>query len=114
MRLVAEYLKHAEFCRTLADMAQPQDKKILEELADKWERVAAIREQDLMKRKTALAPDGPFCEPKLTNVPPLPAAWSIGDLAPICRACRVCKEYRVGPPEFVAKATASPYDRNKG
>jgi hypothetical protein len=34
MRLVAEYLKHAEFCRTLADMAQPQDKKILEELAD--------------------------------------------------------------------------------
>jgi hypothetical protein len=51
MRLVAEYLKHAEFCRTLADMAQPQDKKILEELADKWERVAALREQDLIEAK---------------------------------------------------------------
>jgi hypothetical protein len=32
-------------------MAQPQDKKILEELADKWERVAAIREQDLIEAK---------------------------------------------------------------
>jgi hypothetical protein len=33
-----------------------------------------------------------------------------------CRACRGRKEYRVGPLEFVAKATASPEncDRNEG
>jgi hypothetical protein len=32
-------------------MTQPQDKKILEELAKAWEKVAALREQDLIDAK---------------------------------------------------------------
>jgi hypothetical protein len=43
MRVIAEYLQHAIDCRTLAErMTQPQDKKILEELAKAWEKVAAL------------------------------------------------------------------------
>jgi len=52
MRVIAEYLQHAIDCRTLAErMTQPQDKKILEELAKAWEKVAALREQDLIDAK---------------------------------------------------------------
>jgi hypothetical protein len=40
-------------------MTQPQDKKILEEIAEAWERVAALRERDLIDAKTAFAPDQP-------------------------------------------------------
>ena len=44
MRATAEYLQHAIACRTLAErMTQPQDKKILEELAQAWEKIAASR-----------------------------------------------------------------------
>jgi hypothetical protein len=32
-------------------MAQPQDKKILEELAEAWEKTAALREQDVVDAK---------------------------------------------------------------
>jgi hypothetical protein len=32
-------------------MTQPQDKKILEELAKAWEKVAALRERDLIDAK---------------------------------------------------------------
>ena len=60
MRATAEYLQHAIACRTLAErMTQPQDKKILEELAQAWERIAALRERDLVDAKTAIAPDQP-------------------------------------------------------
>ena len=59
MRAIAEYLQHAIDCRTLAEgMTQPQDKKILEELAKAWEKVAALREQDLIDAKAAIAPHG--------------------------------------------------------
>ena len=52
MRAIAEYLQHAIDCRTLAErMTLPQDKKILEELAKAWEKVAALREQDLIDAK---------------------------------------------------------------
>ena len=52
MRAIAEYLQHAIDCRTLAErMTQPQDKKILEELAKAWEKIAALREQDLIDAK---------------------------------------------------------------
>jgi hypothetical protein len=52
MRATAEYLQHAIACRTLAErMTQPQDKKILEELAQAWEKIAALRERDLIDAK---------------------------------------------------------------
>jgi hypothetical protein len=52
MRATAEYLQHAIDWRTLAErVTQPQDKKILEELAKAWEKVAALREQDLIDAK---------------------------------------------------------------
>ena len=54
MRAIAEYLQHAIECRTLAKrVTQPQDRKILEELAEAWEKVAALRERDLINAKTA-------------------------------------------------------------
>jgi hypothetical protein len=58
MRAIAEYLKHAIECRTLAKrVTQRQDKKILEELAEAWEKVAALRERDLFSAKTANLPN---------------------------------------------------------
>ena len=39
-------------------MTQPQDKKLLEELAKAWERIAALRERDLVDAKDVIAPDG--------------------------------------------------------
>ena len=54
MRATAEYLHHAIACRTLAErMAQPQDKKILEEIAGAWEKIAALRERDLIDAKNS-------------------------------------------------------------
>jgi hypothetical protein len=58
MRATAEYIQHALHCRTLAGhMTRPQDKKILEELAEAWEKIAALRERDLIDAKTAIAPN---------------------------------------------------------
>ena len=58
MRAIAEYLQHAIECRTLAErVTQPQDRKILEELAEAWEKVAALRERDLINAKTANSPN---------------------------------------------------------
>jgi hypothetical protein len=52
MRAIAGYLQHATHCRILAEaVAQPQDKKILEELARAWEKIAAIREHDIIDAK---------------------------------------------------------------
>jgi hypothetical protein len=43
MRAVADYIKHAMDCRTLAERTtQPDDKRLLEELAQAWEKVAAL------------------------------------------------------------------------
>ena len=52
MHPIAEYLQHAIACRELAErMPRPGDKKIFEELANAWERIAALREQDLIEAK---------------------------------------------------------------
>jgi hypothetical protein len=52
MHPIAEYLQHAIACRELAErMTRPGDKKIFEELANAWERIAALREQDLIEAK---------------------------------------------------------------
>ena len=52
MRAIADYLQHAIECRSLAEhMTQPQDKKMLEELATAWEKIAAMRENDLIEAK---------------------------------------------------------------
>jgi hypothetical protein len=49
MRAIADYLHHALHCRRLAEsMAEPKDKKILEEIARAWEKIAAIHENDLI------------------------------------------------------------------
>jgi hypothetical protein len=49
---IAEYLQHAITCRELAErVTQPGDKKILEELANAWEKIAALQEQDLIEAK---------------------------------------------------------------
>jgi hypothetical protein len=58
MHPIAEYLQHAIACRELAErMTQPGDKKIFEELANAWERIAALRERDLINAKTANSPN---------------------------------------------------------
>jgi hypothetical protein len=49
---IADYLQYAIHCRILAEaVAEPQDKKILEELARAWEKIAAMREHDLIDAK---------------------------------------------------------------
>jgi hypothetical protein len=54
MRAVADYIKHAMDCRTLAErMTQPDDKRLLEGLAQAWEKVAALRQQDLVDAKNS-------------------------------------------------------------
>jgi hypothetical protein len=49
MRAAAEYRKRAEECRRLAQqMVAPQDKRALEELADRWEMLEKLRDRDLV------------------------------------------------------------------
>jgi hypothetical protein len=41
-------------CRTLAErIRQPDDKRILEEMAEAWEKMAALRQQDLLDAKNS-------------------------------------------------------------
>jgi hypothetical protein len=45
----AAILQHAKECRDLAArMIRPNERKILEEIADQWEKLAALREHDLI------------------------------------------------------------------
>jgi hypothetical protein len=61
MRTLAEYLKHAEECRRLAEsMAAPEDKRLLQELAQTWERLARMRQKDITADGIEIPP-----EPKL-------------------------------------------------
>ena len=54
MRL-EEYKKHAKDCRSLAaKVTRPEDKVTLEEIAKAWEKVAALREDDLHEGYEAL------------------------------------------------------------
>ena len=56
MRKVVEYKQHAKDRRALAAWAaQPGDKTILEEMATAWDKIAALREQDLEHAKEILA-----------------------------------------------------------
>jgi hypothetical protein len=48
MRKLEEYKQNAKQCRALAALAtRPEDKVTLEEIAEEWEKVAALRERDL-------------------------------------------------------------------
>lgn len=47
MRTVAEYRIHADKCRELANLIPtPTEKKILEEIARSWEKLADLRKRD--------------------------------------------------------------------
>jgi hypothetical protein len=49
MRAAAEYRKHAEECRRLAQqMVAPEDKRALEEMAKIWEMLEKLRDRDLV------------------------------------------------------------------
>jgi hypothetical protein len=59
MRATAEYIQRAIACRILAGrMTRPEDKMMLEQLAEAWEKVAALRQRDLIDAKIAIAPAG--------------------------------------------------------
>ena len=49
MRKVEQYKQNAKHCRALAAQTTtlPEDKVTLEEIAKAWEKVAALREDDL-------------------------------------------------------------------
>ena len=51
-----EYKQHAKHCRALAARTTtlPEDKLTLEEIANAWEKVAALREHDLHEGYEAL------------------------------------------------------------
>jgi hypothetical protein len=52
MRAVIDYIKHAMECRSLAErMTQPDDKRVLQELAQAWEKIAILRQRDLLDAK---------------------------------------------------------------
>jgi hypothetical protein len=45
---VEEYSKHAEECRKLADLtAKPEDKRVFEDLAQTWKRLADLRKNEV-------------------------------------------------------------------
>ena len=46
MRTVAEYRAHAEKCREQAFMNGPTDEKILQGMAETWEKLADLRKRD--------------------------------------------------------------------
>jgi hypothetical protein len=47
MHTAAEYSKHAEECRKLADQtANPEDKKVFEDIAQTWEKLAELSKND--------------------------------------------------------------------
>ena len=49
MRDVTKYKHHAKECRGLAArMTCPNERKILEDIAHQWEKLAALREHDLI------------------------------------------------------------------
>jgi hypothetical protein len=48
MRDVTKYKQHAKECRDLAArITRPNERKILENIADQWEKLATLREHDL-------------------------------------------------------------------
>jgi hypothetical protein len=54
MRAAAEYRKQAEECRRLAQqMAAPEDKRTLQELAETWEMLAKLHDRELIPENKA-------------------------------------------------------------
>jgi hypothetical protein len=54
MQTVAEYRTHAKKCRELANLVTtPTEKKILEEMAQSWEKLADLREGDRESEREA-------------------------------------------------------------
>ena len=48
MKAVAEYRKNAEGCRKLAqELAKPEQRKMLEQMANTWDRLADQREKSV-------------------------------------------------------------------
>jgi hypothetical protein len=56
MRVAAEYRKHAEECRRLAQqVVAPEDKRALEDLAETWEMLERLSDRDLVNRTEPFA-----------------------------------------------------------
>jgi hypothetical protein len=54
MRAVGKYKQHAEECRELAaKTVRPDERKILEGIAKAWEKLAGLREHDLVEADDA-------------------------------------------------------------
>jgi hypothetical protein len=54
MRTVAAYRIHADKCRELVNLVStPTEKKILEEMARSWEKLAELRERDRESEREA-------------------------------------------------------------
>jgi hypothetical protein len=49
VRDVTKYKQHVKECRDLAARTtRPNERKILEDISDQWEKLAALREHDLI------------------------------------------------------------------
>jgi hypothetical protein len=58
MHTLADYLKHAEECRRLAEsMVALEDKRVFRELAQTWERLARIRQKDITPDDLEIPPE---------------------------------------------------------
>jgi hypothetical protein len=54
MRTVAEYKIHADKCRELGNLVTtPTEKRILEEMAQSWEKLAELRKRDRESEREA-------------------------------------------------------------
>ena len=63
MQTVAEYRTHAKKCRELANLVTtPTEKKILEEMAQSWEKLAELRKSDRESEREARCGDGELCD----------------------------------------------------
>jgi hypothetical protein len=63
MRTVAEYRIHADKCRELANLVTtPTEKKILEEMAQSWEKLAELRQRDRESEREACCGAGETCD----------------------------------------------------
>jgi len=50
MRAVGKYRQQAKECRELAaKVIRPEERKILDDIANAWEKLAALREHDLFE-----------------------------------------------------------------
>jgi hypothetical protein len=63
MGTVAEYITHADKCRELANLVTtPTEKRILEEMAQSWEKLAELRKRDRESEREARCGAGELCD----------------------------------------------------